>query len=68
MFHAAATDSRVDLTKEIYSINKLSIVEKKTAILPFKPMKFMVFLSGRDLCDGPTLVQKSPTECLCPRD
>jgi len=42
MFHAAGTNSRVQLTKVIYRINKLSIVEKETAILPFKPMKFMV--------------------------
>jgi hypothetical protein len=63
MFYAAETDSRVDLAEEIHRINKLSIVEKETSILPLKPMKFMAYfiLSGRDLCDGPTLVQKSPT-------
>jgi hypothetical protein len=42
MFHAAETHSRVDLTKAIYKINKRSIVEKETAILPYKPMKLMV--------------------------
>jgi hypothetical protein len=36
MFHAAETDSRVELTKAIYRINKLSVVEKEAAILPFK--------------------------------
>jgi hypothetical protein len=31
LFHAAETDSRVDLTKEIYRISKLSIVGKEMA-------------------------------------